>query len=161
MITSISLQEGSLLVSGRAELGGPQFSKRPTVHLKFAFHTSGSRPGRRRKLIRSLVSGNLTVAWNVSEEEPTCPASSFFEIQLLALFERFAQGSYAPGWSLQVASEWHSQRTPNHGRIVPATRFALCPSTRVGPQQLPGAPPGRPQLLLVGRLPHFLGFSWL
>ena len=36
MITSISesLQEGSLLVSGRAERGGPQFSNRPTVHLK-------------------------------------------------------------------------------------------------------------------------------
>ncbi len=37
MLTSISLQEGSLLVSGRAELGGAQFSKQPTVHLKLAY----------------------------------------------------------------------------------------------------------------------------
>ena len=64
------------------------------------------------------------MAWNVSEGEPTCPTSSFFAIQLLAHF-RLAQRSYAPGWSL----EWHLQRTPNQGKIVPPARFALCPST--------------------------------
>jgi hypothetical protein len=78
-----------LLVSGRAELGGPQFSKRPTVHLKLAL------PRAAGSWIRSLVpreltvpvAWNLTVAWKVSEGEPTCPASSFFEIQLLALLD--------------------------------------------------------------------------
>ena len=41
----------------------------------------------RRKLIRSFVPRNLTVAGNVSEGARTCPASSFFEMQLLALFD--------------------------------------------------------------------------
>ncbi len=85
MLTSISLQEGSLLVSGRAERGGPQFSssKRPTVHLKLAF----------KLLPRAASSSALSFpgkvgiiqwpAWNVSEllkENPPARrrASSFF-----------------------------------------------------------------------------------
>jgi hypothetical protein len=139
MITSISLHEGYLSVSGRAELlvGGPQSSKRPTVHLKLALPFTS-----RRKLVRSLVSRNLTVAWNVSEEEPTCPASSFFEIQLLAPFDLHSVLMHLAASG--PLNGMNSQRTPNQlanqGRIVLATSFALCPSTRVGPQQLPGAP---------------------
>ncbi len=76
------------------------------------------------------------MAWKVSEGEPTCPTSSFFAIQLLARF-RLAQRSYAPGWSL----EWHLQRTPNQGKIVPPARFALCPSTVNQPESRASAVP--------------------
>ncbi len=46
MLTSIWLQEGPLLVSGRAELGGPQLSKRPTAHLKLALPRAASSSAR-------------------------------------------------------------------------------------------------------------------